>query len=305
MWLLRRILLFIVLAGIASLIGWFGEFHWLADLANHFRWYYLLIALVGAVLFCFARKWMWVGVSLVVVGLNYPVLLLYTLSKTLITDRSEVVTFVQVNVNFNNSNTAPLVQWLQQRQPDIVAVEEFSPVWSKAFEKLHTIYPYRIELPRADGFGIALFSRHSINDLQLRSFGPDQAPSITGVLPWKQQKIQLLVTHPFPPVSQAKAISRDLQLADIASWLKVQQKPTVLLGDLNTTLWGHSFKKLIDEASLYSTRDGVGMLASWPSKIPLIPIDHILLSKSLKSVGIQIGPDIGSDHLPVILEVGL
>ncbi|WP_163831411.1 endonuclease/exonuclease/phosphatase family protein [Spartinivicinus ruber] len=306
-WLLKRILLVILLAGFASGIGWFGEHHWLADLANHFRWYYLIAALLGIVLFSFARKWIWVSIALLVVMLNYPVVSLYGLPKSVATlaFSQKAITVVQVNVNLNNDDTLTLLQWLQQEQPDVVAVEEFTPAWAEAFKQLHSLYPYHLEEPRNGGFGIALFSRYPIENFQTLYFGPDKLPSISGMLNWNQKKVQLVATHPLPPISRTKAISRDLQLAELASWLKHQQKPAILLGDLNTTPWGHSFYKLINTADLFSAREGFGMLPTWPGVIPLIPIDHILLSKDLKTISVKQGPDIGSDHLPVIAEVVL
>ncbi|MDE1465257.1 endonuclease/exonuclease/phosphatase family protein [Spartinivicinus poritis] len=298
-----------VLAGLVSFIGLFGKYHWLADLINHFRWYYLAVAISGIIVFSLVRKWHCFGLAIMTVGLNYEVIYLYksqpNSDNNIVKESSAALSVAQINANFNNTNTTLLLQWLQQRQPDIVAVEEYTPVWAQAFKQLEKLYPYKLEQPRNGGFGIALFSRYPVENLQIQYFGPDQLPSITGVLIWQQHKIQLLVTHPVPPMSQSMAISRDLQLEEISLWLKNQSDPVVLLGDLNTTPWGHSFKKLIDAAELKSTRTGVGLLPSWPSKIPLIPIDHILLSKTIRVISIKVGPDIGSDHLPVIAEIGL
>nr|WP_255490857.1 endonuclease/exonuclease/phosphatase family protein [Spartinivicinus marinus] len=256
------------------------------------------------------RKWHWFVFAIIVAGLNYEIIYLYKSQLdgdhgNITEENFAVISAAQVNVNLNNTNTELLLQWLQQRQPDIVAVEEYTPTWSQALNQLGNLYPYKIERPRNDGFGIVLFSRYPIDNLQIQHFGPDRLPSITGVVLWNQFKIQLLITHPVPPMSQSMAISRDLQLEDIAWWLKYQSNPVVLLGDLNTTPWGYSFKKLINTANLKSTRTGAGLLPTWPGKLPLIPIDHILLSKSLEVISVEVGPDIGSDHLPMIAEIGL
>ena len=58
---------------------------------------------------------------------------------------------------------------------------------------------------------------------------------------------------------------------------------------------------------LLPSRLGFGVQATWPSvyRIPpmMIPIDHCLVSPDVRVVGRRVGPHIGSDHLPVIVEL--
>lgn len=39
--------------------------------------------------------------------------------------------------------------------------------------------------------------------------------------------------------------------------------------------------------------------------IPLIPIDHFLLSPDVKVVSREVGPEVGSDHRPVTIDVDI
>jgi len=52
---------------------------------------------------------------------------------------------------------------------------------------------------------------------------------------------------------------------------------------------------------------GWGIQPTWPAMfLPLrIPIDHCLVSPDLKIVRRKIGRDIGSDHLPLLVDLGL
>jgi endonuclease/exonuclease/phosphatase family metal-dependent hydrolase len=54
-------------------------------------------------------------------------------------------------------------------------------------------------------------------------------------------------------------------------------------------------------------RDGIGLLPSWPTFMYfdwlMIPIDHCLVSDDIRVIMAQLGEAIGSDHLPLIIEL--
>jgi endonuclease/exonuclease/phosphatase (EEP) superfamily protein YafD len=81
----------------------------------------------------------------------------------------------------------------------------------------------------------------------------------------------------------------------------------ILLGDLNTTAWSHAFQKLVKQMDLKDSRKGYGLQITWPSMMPIlgITIDHCLISDTISVLDHKIGPNIGSDHYPVYVEVGM
>ncbi len=72
-------------------------------------------------------------------------------------------------------------------------------------------------------------------------------------------------------------------------------------------MWAHHYNELVESTGLANARDGFGVLPSWPTNIPIamIPIDHCLVSDEFTVLDVRTGPDIGSDHLPLIVELGL
>jgi len=58
---------------------------------------------------------------------------------------------------------------------------------------------------------------------------------------------------------------------------------------------------------LVNSQNGFGLAATWPTSLPisLIPLDHMLHSDSLTTVAREVGPDLGSDHKPLTVEVAL
>jgi endonuclease/exonuclease/phosphatase (EEP) superfamily protein YafD len=112
-----------------------------------------------------------------------------------------------------------------------------------------------------------------------------------------------MVVHPPPPVSAEYAAARDAMLAEIATWAVQQDGSVLVLGDVNCTPWSPVFRKLLQAGNLRDTRRGVGNAATWPSGFGRfgIPLDHALV-RAATSHRRVLAP-IGSDHLPIALDV--
>ena len=79
----------------------------------------------------------------------------------------------------------------------------------------------------------------------------------------------------------------------------------LVLGDCNATPWNHTFVQLLASTGLQLATVG-GWRATWTTSLPWplrIPIDHILCSPGIGVAATRLGPDLGSDHLPVIADL--
>jgi endonuclease/exonuclease/phosphatase (EEP) superfamily protein YafD len=83
--------------------------------------------------------------------------------------------------------------------------------------------------------------------------------------------------------------------------------PVVVMGDFNATPWSMPFRDFLSESKLMNTRQGFGILPSWPCDMLAlrIPIDHILVDEKLAASHLEITDDIGSDHYGVYAELML
>ena len=88
----------------------------------------------------------------------------------------------------------------------------------------------------------------------------------------------------------------------VAERVRTLEEPAVVIGDLNTTPWSRLFARLVERTGLCDSRAGFGIQASFPSDMAFlrIPIDHLLASCAVGVRARRIGPQVGSDHLPVI-----
>jgi len=121
------------------------------------------------------------------------------------------------------------------------------------------------------------------------------------------QTVSLLATHPLPPGSKRTFEERNSQLLAIADLSRKHAAPFILNGDLNTTMWSPYFSRLVRRSGLVDARMGHGLLLTWPSEFPhlRIPLDHCLVSRDIGVARIKTGRAIGSDHLPLIVDLAI
>jgi endonuclease/exonuclease/phosphatase (EEP) superfamily protein YafD len=122
------------------------------------------------------------------------------------------------------------------------------------------------------------------------------------------RKITFVSVHPFTPIQDIKR--RDSELRLIAE--RFTKKPAdnlVLAGDFNATPYCHAYKKLVRALGLRNAREGYGIYPTWPAfyptSLPRIPIDHVLVSAGIAVADFRTGPPIGGDHLPTITEIAM
>lgn len=299
-----------VLAGTAA--GWCGRWHWLCDLASHFRWYWLLLALAGLVA---SSRWRRpvaaTCLALAAVGNAREMLPYWMPSVAMPTasaegplgDRGLVV--ISMNVHRLNDDTAPAVAYLRDRRPDLVAVLEVDSLWADALDRLDDLFPYRLIRARPDNFGIAVLSRWPLVDSEVATFSDTGFPSIVTTVRGQAGDFRFIATHPYPPFDAQATEALGEHLAGVADAALAAPLPCIVAGDLNATPWSLPFRTLLARAGLRDTALGHGVQATWNCRLPAprIPIDHILVDQEIAVVRRRIGPDVGSDHLPVEAEL--
>ncbi len=319
----------LVIVSLLSLLVYFSEGQHFIELLSHFRPYYLLAQLVFvAVLFCL-KEIRWGLLGIVLLGLNLaPILPYYFPDSTLYPKSQQALELkvMQANVYAKNPSLDRLFQFIQAESPDVIALEEVRPVMEAPLIKgLRHDYPYYFIEPEATAFGIALFSRKPFRSAQVIYLGDPYSsdkrmfPSILAEFENKSEQVSLrsvsgetsmldytvIATHPLPPL--AGFAVRNSQLRDLAQISAQNQGNVIVVGDLNVTPWSFYFQDFLRQSGLKDSQMGFGVQPSWQSPIPgvEIPIDHILVSPSIEVLERRIGPEIGSDHYPVVAKLKL
>ncbi len=308
------------LVWIATLAGFAASLGWLFEIACHFRLQYAVI--LAFLTIAFALRRMPVAAGLFAIGalINLLVLGLYLVPA----NRSSVSSgkpfrLLLLNVNTQNPHHARVIAFVRAQAPDIAAFLEVDPAWFDALSTLRTEYPHLVAEPRDDNFGIALFSRLPLLPGQIVYLGQAGVPSIRAelILPGSDElrpilpadsaiigpSAVLLVTHPLPPGSLESFRLRNEQLQALGQTIAMIDQPVILLGDLNVTPWSPHFRNLLRQSGLEDTGRGRSLRGTWPAHIPplRIPLDHCLVSPGFRVIERQVGPRLGSDHLPLLI----
>lgn len=307
---MKRFLYYLLLAGVIlaslfSLLGYFGRDSWFLDMLSHFKAQYTILLLIGCTVILI-MNWKVALIFMPFLLLNLvDILPLYFRNKSI--SESPSIKLVHINLLSSNGEFELVKRYIEDQNPDIIVLEEFNMQWQEILEPKLEEYPTRLRIPRSDNFGIAVYSKPELK-LSEKILGRAGAPSIAGELEIKGRRITLLTTHPLPPVGSWYFEHRNDQLGEITSFINSHADgEVILIGDLNTSSFSIHFKKLLNETGLVDSRSGFGILPTWPTWFPLAntTLDHCLISKGISVKNRDTGEYLGSDHLPISVEITL
>jgi endonuclease/exonuclease/phosphatase (EEP) superfamily protein YafD len=301
-WILKAVIidLFIVTT--------FPFFHldgYLFEIISHFPLQYFTIGLIGIIIFFKHRAFFFLILSAFVFLGNGYILSDYPLfaSAKVTTETNPKV--LLANVLTSNTHYEEFVSLIKSKKPNVVIVLEANREWVKALDPLNEIYPYRTGVAREDNFGIILLSNLPLINSDSEPLAVGETLSVKTDFQIGNKVVTVIGVHTLPPISSSYYDLRNHQLQSIASIARKNNLPTIVLGDLNTTIWAMSFQRFLAQSGLTNPRRNFGIIPTWPTHLPMlyIPIDHILTSKSVDVVNLESVPIVGSDHRGLIAEL--
>ncbi|MFC1599257.1 endonuclease/exonuclease/phosphatase family protein [Candidatus Omnitrophota bacterium] len=295
-----------VLSCVFTVTGFLGKFGFLLDLTSHFRVHYLLVQFFYLVFGIVRRSKKFIFTSFVFFVINLVLIIPWYLPVASGPSVKQKISILLINVNTQNRNFQDTVDYISKVNPDILALEEINEEWLSQLEPIREMYPFSKIKTREDNFGIALFSKMALINPQVRYFEVE-VPSIVAKIKLEEAAVSIVFTHPVPPADRHYYLHRNRQLRSIAASRDEFGDKLIVIGDLNTTNWSYHYQAFLSKMRLQDTRKGFGMQPSWPTQMPilLIPIDHCLVSSDFVTLERKIGPNLGSDHYPVYVELGI
>lgn len=206
---------------------------------------------------------------------------------------------VSCNVNTANTRYDDVLRFLEREDAEVIFLMEVNEAWMAALRPLEARYPFRLAVPREDNFGIAIFSKLPFQGGE-QAFGHYALPSADLTLP--EQNVRLVAVHTLPPSGAENSRMRNEQLRELAEAVRGGPR-VVLCGDLNLTPYSPWFGEFLKSSGLHSSAPPVS--PTWLRHHPLfaIPIDHVLTGRDLAVAQRRVGPSLGSDHNPLVVEI--
>ena len=293
--------------GLASLCGFLAHLAWPFELLCHFRVQYTLLFLAIGLAMGSLRAWRWAGVAALLMGINgWELLPYYVETGTSWDDQDFPAGLRIVSANLYSGNQTPeqAVVFLQESAADVIALYEVTPAWDVRLSESLPDYPHRWSQARSGNFGIAVYSRLPFEKVDSCALSEHNL-AIRAEFLHAGGHVHLIAAHPCPP-GGSRTDLRDRQLERLGAIAGACPGPLVVVGDLNITPFSPKFQLLCSVSGLRDARRGHGIQPTWPAgrRMLSIPIDHGLISEHWRGT-MSTGPEIGSDHLPVVLEIGL
>lgn len=309
-----------VAALVATVIGFCGDWHWYADLFAHFRPQYVIgFALVGTILLL-RRRWKTAGLALAGIVINLTVMWPHAVQSEIALSSSSpsatAVSHAKVRVvSFNllqgNEHLEAAERFLRECDADVIILQEVTPETATMLRRCEPIYPDQFIRGKKDSKGTALLTRLPVKNLR---FEPAPGEELIGAnigefTAPNGQLFTILGVHSHKPTSAKGAAGQDKYfdwLAERITTLRQSGTSLVVAGDFNATPWSRSFKRFTAASPLLDTSRGVLFGATWNVWSPQrLLIDHVFVSPEWRLLGREVGPEAGSDHRPLIVDLAL
>jgi endonuclease/exonuclease/phosphatase (EEP) superfamily protein YafD len=305
-------LMFGLVGAVAGLACWGGLFSDQLDALTHLAPIWLACGVTSLVLAAiFARdleRSAIMGLALTAICalgvLMAPELLTAVSAKTR-PPTTSTVKLVQFNVWGQNSDPIETRDWILAQKADIVVLEEGGGSTWPIVKQLRKTYPNYVTCDGRQVCDTWIFSRWPLADR--RGFYQDHHPlaGAWATIRHPDGAFTVAGAHYVWPIPAGRQQGQSRMLVDLLK--RFPRDSLIVTGDFNSTPWSWTLRRQ-DKALGLERRTRA--LASWPTgefsrvanaPFPILPIDHVYAGKAWKTVKVERGPSLGSDHRAVVV----
>ena len=258
----------------------------------------------------------------------------YYLPNTITPASGPTLKVLTSNVWGNNHDLSAIETWIRQQDADIVLLQEISPAYSQEnMPNLLDIYPYQATQPDYTRWGSnTTLSRYPIIQVDLIDIQAANNSDIVRMVidvnglpvavynvhlayPGGPARVHLPIHNPYLNLIVGyNDHDRNLQVKYLLEYIQTEPYPYILGGDFNLSDHSPTYQQLAAHMHDAFLSAGTGLGKSWPVSTargipgvipPLVRIDYIWHSEHFQAQQAAVGPQIGSDHLPVMAELVL
>ena len=307
----RGLFLFIIFS-IINIINFLPIDNFLVDIFSHFKFQYFLFGFLFSVLFIYlitlSKKYIIPCIiCILIIFFNFLEISPYIGQYKKVSEQKSIKLGLY-NLLTSNKNYKGFLDSVEKETPDIIILQEVDDVWIEKIKSIKKQYPYSIEHPRLDNFGIALYSKIPLTDSNIEFWTDNEVPVVVTNLYTNSNHVKIYGIHTLPPTGKEYFAIRNQMLEKIN--LDTLQEPNsnlIFAGDFNTTIYSKAYKQYLKSTDLKDCQIlAKNLKGTWNTKhLPFfrIPLEHILISPNIHLKSFKVGKDFGSDHLPMYVEL--
>ena len=220
------------------------------------------------------------------------------ITKVAVRESASTLTVLALKSWRSHPDVDRLEQYLTTAPADVIVLSELDDTSGPMLARLRRIYPYQVHCSEAPSCGLALLSRLPLASYGSARIAPREPAFVWARLPGALTIVGTHLQHPAldPWLHQT-------QVSALAQFVRRIDGSLVLTGDLNTSPWSNGFRLLRSETDLSPASLLMPSWPAWPVALPQIALDHIFVSSDLGVAATGTGPAVGSDHLPVWVQL--
>ncbi len=298
-----------ILAGVAVVVATActlaARANWFFELFSHFRWQYAVISGIFTPLL-----WRLGARVLAIFCLAAFSFHLYTLGMQRLGPvapaPAQGIALRVMSANVRNSNTRyeELIDLVRRESPDVLCLYETTDAWQRHLTPLTERFAFSLFSGNGARTGFACFSRERPVRVDPPSADGTTAPWMRLYFERQGASYSVVGAHIEYPLKPATARRRNRQLVLLAHSLGADRDPVIVAGDFNLSPFSPYSGDFEKAADLDDCSRGRSLEPTWPAAFaPLwIQIDRCFTSPGVGVARYAVGPSIGSDHFPLLME---
>lgn len=220
--------------------------------------------------------------------------------------QEESIGILLANVLIENEEASKLLQIIKEVDPDLILAMEVNQRWVSELQELKKDYPYYIEYPLENAYGMAIYSKFELMDYEIKFLHGKEVPSFHAkVLMPSGRKIRFHGMHPVPPVPSDKypdnVGEKEVALVKVGEMVAKDSLPSIVAGDFNDVSWSKTSRMFEREGDLNNIRIGRGFYNSFNAKSSFLrwPLDHFFVTDDFSLMTLERLEKFNSDHFPM------
>lgn len=291
--------------------------HWFFRTSDFIRVQTFLIQGILLFLFIYLRKeysvFSWIILFSLIATIIYQIFKIFPYTSFFPKRKSNAksngkISILAGNVLQTNSHYPDFVREINNFNPDLVLVMESNKAWEDGLSEIEKKYPYSVKVPLENFYGMHLYSKIKLDNVEVKYQIEEDKPSIFFDYPLEgNANVHFCCLHPAPPSPTENETSkeRDAELMLTGKRIRKLDQPTVVCGDMNDVVWSRTTRLFKKMTGMIDPRVGRGFFSTYNANYFFLrfPLDHLFHTKDLFVGKMQRSKYFGSDHYAMYYEI--